>query len=97
MATRGNVQNILIRYSTHLHYIRKLIDLVFTREYWVASVEFSNDAAKGPHVNGSIVRNSQHDLRGPVEPTLNVSINLLVLEAAGTEIDDLDTGLVDFP
>jgi hypothetical protein len=68
--------------------------LVFAWEKWVAYVELVQNAAKTPHVDRSVVRDSQDDLWSPVESRLDVSVDLLILEATGTEINNFDTGLV---
>ena len=70
--------------------------LVLTGEERVANVELVEDAAERPHVNGGVVGDAKDNLWGSVEPTLDVGVDLLVLEAPAAEIDDLDARLVDF-
>lgn len=66
----------------------------FPWENWNPSVEFNKDAAERPHIDCGCVRNPQHDFWRPVEPRLDVSVDALVTETAGTEIDDLDARLI---
>lgn len=64
--------------------------LIFTREQGISDGEFIEDASKGPHINCRVVGNAQNDLRRSVKPGLDVSVDLLVLEAAAAEVDYLD-------
>lgn len=65
-----------------------LVFLVASKE-GITQVKFGNDAGETPYIDFVIVRQSQNYLRGTIVSTLNVSVNGLFLEAAGTEINDL--------
>jgi hypothetical protein len=69
--------------------------LVFSREKRVPHVELVKDAAETPHIDRSVVGDAEHDLGGAVKARLDVGVNFLVLEAAGSKVDDLDARLVD--
>lgn len=72
-----------------------MVFLVLSGEQWITDIELVQDTAKAPHVDGRTVRDTQHDLGCPVETWLDVGVDLLVFETATTEVDDLDTWLVD--
>ena len=72
-----------------------MIFLVLSREERLADVQFVQDAAEGPHVDGRSIRDAQHDLRRPVETRLDVGVYLFVFKAARSKIDDLDARFVD--
>lgn len=72
-----------------------MLFFIFAWEERIAYVKFIEDAAKGPHVYGCVVRNSEDDLGCTVEPRLDVGVDLLVFEAAAAKVDDLDARLVD--
>lgn len=59
-----------------------------------AREQLGEDAPEGPHVDGGCVGDPKNNLRSTVEPRLNVGVNLLVGEARGSEVDDLNTRLV---
>ena len=71
-----------------------MLGFVLSWEQWVASVQFCHNAAKRPHVDTSGVGDAEDDLRSPVETTLDICVNALVLEAAATIVDNFDTRLV---
>lgn len=50
------------------------------RQEWVSREQFSQDATQGPDVDGHPVLGPEDHLRGPVEATLNVSVDPLVLQ-----------------
>lgn len=50
--------------------------LVGAAEQGLARVHLHKDASKGPHVYGQIVGHPQQNLRGAVETTLDVLVNL---------------------
>lgn len=53
-------------------------------------MEFGYDAAEGPDVDFAVVGKAEDYLRGAVVSALDVGVNGLILEAAGSEVDDLD-------
>ena len=80
-----------------LHHERHVLFLVLAGEEGVTDVQLVQNAAERPHVDCRAVGNTEDDFWCSVESTLNVGVDLLVLEAATTEIDDFDAGLVDLP
>lgn len=57
--------------NTHTHLVQ-LLDFVTPIEDGVTGVQLDQDAAQGPHVDGSGVREAQHHLGAAVEPRLDV-------------------------
>lgn len=58
----------------------KLFSLISSGEEWESSEELDHYASHAPHVNGlSVWEDSEHDLGGAVEPTLDVSVNNLLV------------------
>ena len=55
-------------------------------EQRLARVQLDKQTAETPHVDGGSVRQAQHHLRRPVEPALNVRVQLQVGKK-GCEID----------
>ena len=72
-----------------------MILLVFSWEEWLADVELVKDASERPHVDGCSVRDAKNDFRCSVEPTLDVCVDLLVLETTRSEVNDFDARFVD--
>ena len=72
-----------------------MIFFIFSGEEWLADVEFVQDAAEGPHVNRCSVRDPENDLWRSIEPTLDVCVNLVVLETSRTEVDNFDARFID--
>ena len=73
-----------------------MVFFVFAGEEGVAYRQLVEDAAEGPHVDGRRVGDTQHDFRRAVESALDVRVDFLVLEAAATKVNDLDSRLGDF-
>ena len=80
-----------------LHHQSHVVLLIFAREEWLAHVELVEDATEGPHVDGCRVLNAKHNLWCTVEATLDISVDLLILEAPRTKVDNFDAGLVNLP
>lgn len=59
-----------------------MILLIFSGEEWLADIELVKDATKGPHVNSCRVGDAKNDLGSTIESTLDICVDLLVLEAA---------------
>lgn len=74
----------------HFHNTGQLLLLVFARENRIAGIKLGQDTANTPHINCNTVAHTENNLWGSVESRLNVGVDLFVLKAAGTEIDDLD-------
>jgi len=86
----GHIQHRWRWDAFDLHYQLHLFVLTLSWEKRIASVELEEDTAKAPHVNGSGVVEPEDDLWRPIEPRLDVGIDLVVAEAAAPKIDDLD-------
>ena len=72
-----------------------MIFFIFTREQRLPNVELVEDTAERPHVDGGWVGNTEHDLRCSIEATLDVGVDLLVLEATWTEVNDFNSWFVN--
>lgn len=81
---------MLLWWSKHFHDTGQLLLLIFSGEDRISSVKLSQDTANTPHIDCNTVTHTEDNLWRTVESRLNIGIDLLVLEAAGTEIDDLD-------
>lgn len=81
---------MLLGLSKNLHDTCQLLLLIFTGEDGVSGVEFSHDTPKTPHVNWHPIGHPKDYLRGSIETTLDIRVYFLILEATGSEIDDLD-------
>jgi hypothetical protein len=65
-----------------------LLILTLTRKYRETGEKLDHDAPKAPHINSCGVFDSEDDLRCSIESALDVSIDLFVLEATTSNIDD---------
>ena len=72
-----------------------MVLFIFTREQRLPNVELVEDTAERPHVDGGWVRNTEHDLRCSIKATLDVGVDLLVLEATRSEVNDFNSWFVD--
>ena len=63
--------------------------LVDGREERSPRDELGQDAAKGPHVDGLVVRESEHDFRTAIESALDVNEATFKLCARGSEVNNL--------
>ena len=80
---------VLRRQAKHLDDEAHLFVLVLSPEERVSEVQFSDDASETPNVYLAVVGQAQDDFWGTVVPALDVGVDCLVLETAGTEVDDL--------
>lgn len=87
------VDKMFLWWAKDFHDTSELLSLVFTRKDWISSQKFGEDASERPHVDRHAIGHSQDDFWGPVEARLYVGVNLLVLEAAGSEVYNFDFGL----
>ena len=83
------------RNTFNFHHECHVILLIFSWEKWVTNVEFIENTSKAPHINSRTIGNTEDNFGSPIESGLNVCINLLVLKAPTSKINDLDTWLVD--
>ena len=72
-----------------------LLTLVGAREKWKSGKKFNHDATKRPHVDLLRVwEYAQHDVRGTVEPRLDVGVDDFILKTATAEVSNSDSTLV---
>lgn len=83
---------MLLWWPKDLHDARKLFLFILTREDWISREKLRQDTSQTPHVNWQSIGHAQDDFRRPVETRLNVGIDLFVLEAGRSKVDDLDVG-----
>lgn len=83
-------KHVFWRQAQHFDYQAHLLVLVLAAEKGEAQVELRYDAAEAPYVYFAVVGEAEDYLRGAVVSALDVSINGLIFEAAGAEVDDLD-------
>jgi len=84
---------VLLGWSENFHDTSKLLLFVLPRKYRISGIQLCQDAPQTPHVDWHSIRRTENDLRGSIKSRLDVSIYLLILEAARAEIDDLDLGM----
>ena len=68
--------------------------LGLAREKWKPVEELGEYASKRPHIDRRRIPDPQYYFRGPIKPTLNIGIDLLLLEAAAPHIDHLNPTFV---
>jgi hypothetical protein len=78
------------RQAEELAVLGHLLGLVVSVEDGSARVHFHEDAAEAPHVDRGVVAGAQNHLGRAVEAGLDVGVHLLVGEARGAKVDDLD-------
>jgi hypothetical protein len=54
------------------------MEIRVAREKWFSETEFSNEACKAPHINGSRVASFEDDLGCSVVSGLDVGIDLMI-------------------
>jgi len=81
--------------ALHLHNHGHVLLLILSWEERIADIQLVEDTAETPHVNGCVVWDAQDNFWRSVEPRLNVGVDLLVLEAARTEVDNLNSRFVN--
>lgn len=94
----GNCVDNIIRWCTQeLSDDRELVDVILSREQWLALQHLCEDTPSTPDINLDIVfLPCQHDLRCSVVSGRDISGHLRILDAGQTEIADLKiTVLVD--
>lgn len=83
------------RDTLDLHHDCHMVLFVFAGKEWVTDVKFIKDTAKAPHVYRCLIGNSKHNLWSSIKPWLDISINLFVLKAPRSKVNDLYTWLID--
>ena len=89
-----NRQHVLRGQSKSRDNVDELVKLRLPRPERVAGKHLHQNAAKTPHINRRGVRNAQYDLRGPVEPALNISVQPFRDKARRAEVNQLDRRLL---
>ena len=77
-------------YTLHLHNHGHVLFFILTREQGVTNKKLIENTTVAPHIDGCRVGNAKYDLWCAVEAGLNVSVDLLVLKAAATKINNFD-------
>lgn len=84
-----------IRPSKSLNKVLHLFLLVLPRKERNTSKQFPKNTPSGPHINLEAILNAHRDFGGTIIPRLYISVPGFVLEATGSQIDNLDAGLVE--
>jgi len=90
----GQLYDIIGWYTLDLHHVCELFSLIFSWEQRVSCIKLRHYAAKAPHINSGGVGDTENNLRGSVEATLNVGVDTLVLKARRSIVDYFYAGLV---
>jgi hypothetical protein len=75
------LDQVLLGRTKDFHDTGKLLLLILSREDGIAREQLSQDTTQTPHINRHTVGHSKNNLWGTVETTLNVGIDLFILEA----------------
>lgn len=65
--------------------------LILAWEERSSFIELGDNAAEAPDVDSERVFETEDNLGSSVKPALNISVDLVVIEATGAEIDQLDS------
>ena len=88
-------QHTCIGHANHIYDQLYLFSLVGAWEEGKAREKFYHDASKGPHVNLLRVgEDTEHNIRSPIKPALDICVYNFVLKAATSEISNCDPTLV---
>jgi hypothetical protein len=73
-------QDLLRWHANNIYDQLELLCFLGTREEWESSVKLDHDATEAPHIDLLRVgEQPEDDIRGTIEPTLDVCVNNLVL------------------
>ena len=78
------------RRAKDFHEHQHLLLLALARKDRESQEEFAENAAHRPNIDRICIGHSDDDLRRSVKPTLDVGVNLVLLEAARTQVDDFN-------
>lgn len=70
------------RHPEHFHHHCNLLELILSRKNRKPLKQLNKYTAKRPHINSTRIRNPKDNLRRPIEPTLDIRIDLFPLVAA---------------
>src|SRR5690606_26569748 len=93
LLARTLFNKVLFRWAKHLHDACKLFLLIFSRKDRITSVEFSQNTAQAPHVNWQTISHAQNNFWRPIEARLDIGVDLFILKARRTKVNDLDISL----
>ena len=89
------MDNIIRRRSQELSNNRELVDVIFSREQWLALQHLREDAARTPDINLHIVLlPCEHNLWRSVVSRGDISGHLGILNTRETEIADLQVAIL---
>jgi hypothetical protein len=89
------MDNIIWRCSQELSDDGELIDVILSREQWLALQHFCEDASRTPDINLYVVLlPCEHDLRRSVVSRGDISGHLGILDTRKTEIADLQVAIL---
>ena len=76
---------------------RKLVDMIFAGEEWLALQHLSKNAARAPNIHLDVVLlPCKHNFRGAIVSSRNVASHLRILDSSEAEIANLEvTVLID--
>jgi hypothetical protein len=81
------MRSILCIWKTYrIGNIQELLDITCSCKYRLSNFQFSNQAAKWPHVYRKRISSFQHYFRSAIVSWLKILINLFTLKATGAEI-----------
>lgn len=72
------------------HNTGKLLGLIFPCKQGDADIKFKHDACKRPHIDRTVIVNSQNDLWCSVVSALNVCVKLMSQETSGSKVNHFD-------
>lgn len=76
------------RIAQHFDNKTHLFMFLISSKQRVSQMEFSYDTSKTPHINFSIVWNTQYNLRGSIISALNVCVYCLLLKTTGPKVNN---------
>jgi len=82
-------QHASVGHSNHINDELYLLSLVGAREQRETSEELNHDASKTPHIDLlSVWEDSEHNVGGSVESTLNVGVHDFIFQTTRSEVSD---------
>ena len=87
MLSGRDLQNIHWWHSDDIYYQLELFPFICPWEKRKTREEFNHHASYTPHVNTLVVRKQpKHDIRGPIESTLYVSVHNLIIQCPTSKV-----------
>lgn len=94
---RAFVDEIFVWNTKDFHDTGQLLLFILAGENWEPSVQLSQNATQTPDIDCHMIVHTKDNFWGAIETTLNIGVDLFVLEAATTEVDDFDSALRRVP